>query len=93
MRTLPRITAVLRLTDRGVLPFPSTETAKGRSPRERGSDLIALGRELRPLGLTQNYELELFALTSYEVLVASKKFTNWRVSLAVAIHLAGFDTL
>lgn len=34
-----------------------------------------------------------WALTSYEVLVASKKFTSWSVSFAVAIHLAGFDTL
>jgi len=33
------------------------------------------------------------ALASYEVLVDSKKFTSSRVSLAVAIHLAGFETL
>jgi hypothetical protein len=33
------------------------------------------------------------ALTSYEVLVDSKKFTNCKVSFAVAIHLAGFETL
>lgn len=33
-----------------------------------------------------------WALTSYEVLVASKKFTTCKVSLAVAIHLAGLTT-
>lgn len=36
---------------------------------------------------------EVFALTSYDVFVDSKKLTSCRVSLAVAIHLAGFDTL
>ena len=33
------------------------------------------------------------AFDSYDVFVDSKKFTSWRVSLAAAIHLAGFDTL
>src|SRR5690606_18970197 len=34
-----------------------------------------------------------FAFVSYEVFVDSKKLTSSSVSLAVAIHLAGFDTL
>ena len=33
------------------------------------------------------------AFASYEVFVDSKKFTSSSVSLAVAIHFAGFDTL
>jgi hypothetical protein len=54
-----------------------------------------------PLSLTEGhdrnrqavYALEVPELTSYEVFVDSKKLTSWRVSFAVAIHFAGFDTL
>jgi len=41
----------------------------------------------------RNGYAEVFALTSYDVFVDSKKLTSCRVSFAVAIHFAGFDTL
>jgi hypothetical protein len=39
------------------------------------------------------FEEVALAFDSYDVFVDSKKFTSWRVSLAAAIHFAGFATL
>ena len=63
------------------------EICVGHGPRVGGWE-----RARAPGVQTVDYA-EVLALTSYEVFVDSKKLTSWRVSFAVAIHFAGFDTL
>ncbi len=77
-------------------PGKSSSLAHGYGPvarRERSEWIAAPAYHGAIAPNCGSYFLVACALTSYDVLVASKKFTNWRVSFAVAIHLAGFDTL